>query len=62
MIESNALKPVAHKTINELTDSHTVIDVGQRTHKTIQKIALAIIIVLVVVLILNAIIVIPTKP
>ena len=59
MIDPNALKPVAPKTTNELTDSHTIIDVGQRTNKTIQKIgtigviALAIIIVLVVILILK---------
>jgi len=38
MIDPNALKPVAPKTTNELTDSHTIIDVGQRTNKTIQKI------------------------
>lgn len=59
MLEPTALRQVAPKIKNDLTDSHTIIDVGQRTQKTIQKIgtigviALAIIIVLVVILILK---------
>ena len=59
MIDPNSLKPVAPKTTNELTDSHTVIDIGKRTQDTVQKvgtigaIALAIIVGLVIVLIIK---------
>ena len=59
MVDPNSLKPVAPKTTNELTDSHTVVDVGKRTQDTVQKvgtigaIVLAIIVVLVIVLIIK---------
>lgn len=59
MTNSNSFKPVLPKTTNELTDSHTIIDVGKRTQDTVQKvgtigaIVLAIIVVLVIVLIIK---------
>ncbi len=59
MTNPDSFKPVAPKTTNELTDSHTIVDVGKRTQDTVQKvvtieaIVLAIIVVLVIVLIIK---------
>ncbi len=59
MLNPDSLKPVAPKTTNELTDSHTIIDVGKRTQDTIKKvgtigaIALVVIVILVIVLIIK---------
>lgn len=59
MIDPNSFKAVPSKTTNELTDSHTIVDVGERTQDTVQKvgiigaIVLAIIVVLVIVLIIK---------
>lgn len=57
MVTPDSLRFVP-KNINELTDSHTIVDVGKKTNETIQiigtigVIALAIIVVLVIVLII----------
>lgn len=57
----DSLRPSIPKTTNELTDSHAIIDVGERVNNTVQKVGIIGAIALVIIVVLATVLIIKKK-